>query len=83
MTKLNSTKRTEANRIVIYDYLYSVTVHKTNKEISSLRKEQKTLSKDNNDVNDVHYIWFTVCENILKQRENVAMYDIHETEIEE
>ena len=69
MTK--TIKRTDANRVVIYDYLYSITIHKTDKEISTLQKQQKELSKSSD---DVHSIWITVCSDILEQRKNKPLY---------
>lgn len=63
-------KNSERNRIVIYDYLYTITVHKTDEEITNLLSEQKKMSFRDD---DVHYIWISMCENILRQRENVAM----------
>lgn len=63
---------TEKNRTIIYNYLYSITIHSTDEEIIRLWKthQNQTQSK-----NDIHWIWFTVCEDILRQRENTYLDD--------
>lgn len=65
-------KDTTTDYWTIYDYLYSITIHSTDEEIIKLWKTHQHQTQSQN---DIHWIYFTVCEDILRQRDNTYLDD--------